>query len=436
MLLSGCKCACGSSSLRATIRNVAFVTFLAVTYMAISTGLITFNKYLMHKDRFPYAIAIGVLHMTSSFTCNSLLLRLCPWLYPSLTDEEQRVELDRGLITRVLLPIATAFASQLILSNTALLHSSVTMLQMMKQSNVVLVYVFSLVLSLETFATSRAVALGVIFGATALTIHGEMHFSPVGFGLQGVSMFCESIKLTLQSHSLSATGRRLDAFTYVLLVAPMVLAVLLSVMLGFCIFWPDRPEALGIPPLAVIIEYRWLLLASGLLAFAMQISHAAFMKNSSAITFILTGVVMKDVVIVSVCALFLGEELSPSQVIGFCLQLLGVLGWSMMKVSPTLVPGSSASSVPPQINRGTTGLIGFDRDSECEALRAFELRSPFQGPDSENGSNYSGKSRKGMTRVSTSCSESTMAPQDDFFDEEDPYMFEKSHESTEFVEGI
>merc|ERR1719220_1401118 len=84
------------------------------------------------------------------------------------------------------------------LSNMAFMHSSVSMLQMMKQGNVVLVYSFALALSLETFCKWRALTLVMIVLATALTIHGEMNFSLQGFALQGISMFCESLKLTFQ----------------------------------------------------------------------------------------------------------------------------------------------------------------------------------------------------------------------------------------------
>merc|ERR1719203_104441 len=101
--------------------------------MGISSGLITFNKYLMHQDRFPFALGIGI----------------------------------------------------------NLMISSVTMLQMMKQSNVVLVYVFSLALSLETVCRKRAATLALIFFATVLTLHGDLAFNINGFALQGTSMICE-----------------------------------------------------------------------------------------------------------------------------------------------------------------------------------------------------------------------------------------------------
>merc|ERR1719162_2143724 len=124
----------------------------------------------MHQDRFPFALCIGMLHMVSSFGFNMVLFQVRPTLYPSLSDPDpaQRVELDFGLIFRILVPIAVCFAAQLVLSNMAFMHSSVTMLQMMKQSNVVLVYVFSLALSLETWCRYRAATLALIFLATVL----------------------------------------------------------------------------------------------------------------------------------------------------------------------------------------------------------------------------------------------------------------------------
>merc|ERR1719277_2253646 len=109
---------------------------------------------------------------------------------------------------------------------------------MMKQSNVVLVFLFSLPLALEHFTWPRACVLLFIVGATGLTIHGDMHFSATGFTIQGCSMLCESLKLTLQSYSLSGEGRRLDALTYVLLVAPLVLTALFA-FLGVIWMLPD-----------------------------------------------------------------------------------------------------------------------------------------------------------------------------------------------------
>jgi hypothetical protein len=370
------------------VRNVAFVALLALCYMAISSGLITFNKFLMHDGRFPYAISLGLLHMACSFTFNCILFFLCPSLYPSLTDTRQRVEINRELVARILLPIATCFAAQLVLSNIAYLHSSVAFLQMMKQSNVVLVYFFSLALSLEQFCAKRSAVLLFIVGATALTVNGEIHFSYFGFTVQGASMLCEGLKLTLQSYSLSAAGRRLDALTYVMLISPMVLTVLCVIALSLQVAWPNAPEALQLPPWHVVMEFKWLLVGNGMLAFAMNVSHALFIKNSSAITFILTGVVLKDVVIVTVASVILQEMLSVPQVVGFVMQLAGIFLWSMMKAVPQLSP-----------------LVAEKRESTH--LEAADS----EGSDNSRSSGH--RSNSGDGNLSKAGSESTMAPLDD-----------------------
>lgn len=242
-----------------------------------------------------------------------------------------------------------------------------------------------------------------------------MHFSAIGFSLQGVSMFCESIKLTLQSHSLSSDGRKLDAFTYVMLVAPMVLIILLGALVGFAVAWPERPEALRLPPWYALVENRGVLLANGSLAFAMQIAHAAFMKNSSAITFILTGVVMKDIVVIAVCAVVLGEELSGQQLVGFSIQLLGVCAWSLMKVVPGLVGGAGqASGSLPPLPRGATGLIAACEPETDTLIAGLRLKVE----DLSAGERSSSFCKEGMRRIPTVSSESTMTPLGDSFDEE------------------
>lgn len=322
--------------LHAVLARTSFVACLALVYMAVSSGLITFNKYLMDENRCPFALFVAMLHMSSCFCCNTVLFKLQPSLYPSLTDEVFRVDIDQGLVLRILLPIACCFAAQLVLSNVALVHSSVAFLQMMKQSNVVLVYLFSLTLALEEFSWRRVGVLVFIVLATALTIRGEVRFSAFGCTIQGVSMLCESMKLTLQSYSLSSTGRRLDALTYVMLVSPLVFLVLTCLSLFIFIALPSTPEALSLPQWPVLRSHFWLLLGNALLAFCMNVVHALFMKNSSAITFILTGVLLKDILIVLAGSALLGDPISSMQVWGFGMQLVGILMWSLMKASPSL----------------------------------------------------------------------------------------------------
>lgn len=371
------------------IASAVLVGLLAVTYMGVSTGLIAFNKFLMSEERFPYALFLGLVHMSCSFGLNLVLLRCHPALYPSLTHPLKKVHLDAGFVVRLLLPIVGCFSAQLVLNNVAFMHSSVSFLQMMKESNVVLVYLFSLALALESFSCRRALVLLLIIGATFLTIRGEFRLSRIGLTVQGVSIVCESMKLTLQSYTLSSTGKKLDALTYVMVIAPLVFLLLAITTAALGLLWPSCPEALRIPPWQKIVEYKVLLIANGFVAFAMNVSHALFIKNSSAITFILVGIILKDVMIVLWGALFLGEPLSRLQGLGFALQLVGIVVWSLLKIFQE-APDASITTHrgPPSPSAYLDVKYHFQADS-CESTQS--TRTPREEEDLDDDDDEDGE---------------------------------------------
>merc|ERR1719198_1962935 len=104
------------------------------------------------------------------------VLKVKPEFFPALTDPDNRVVLDKSLFLSIL-PVAVLFTAQLVLTNTAYLEASVAFLQMMKESNVVLVYMFSLVAGLELFSPHRMLVVAGIILATSLTVTGEIKFS-------------------------------------------------------------------------------------------------------------------------------------------------------------------------------------------------------------------------------------------------------------------
>merc|ERR1719247_2270595 len=136
--------------------QLTLVSMFGVGYVICSAGLIAYNKYLMNHDRFPFAICLVFIHAAFCSLCAGVLYLVKPSLFPSLSDPARKVPIDSSLILRGALPIAILFSAQLVLTNTAYLHSSVAFLQMMKEANLVLVYVLSLMASLEKFSWRSA----------------------------------------------------------------------------------------------------------------------------------------------------------------------------------------------------------------------------------------------------------------------------------------
>jgi len=305
--------------------------FLGVLYIMTSACLIAFNKYLMQPDNFPYAVALVMIHCAFCSLSLLILRFLVPSLFPSLTDPVRRVAIDRDLILKGALPIALFFSGQLVLSNTAYLHSSVAFLQMMKEANIILVYAFSLFCALERFHCRSFSVLLVVMVATAMTIHGELNFSWTGFCIQGLSQVFECTKLVLQAILLTAAGRKLDALSYVLLVMPLCFAFL-SVFFGFLVYVHPN-EHLQTPDWKHIEAWWPVLSVNACVALALNIIIALFIKNSSAVAFILAGIV-KDAMIVCAGTMLFHEIVTALQVFGFGLQLCAIMVYSLMKTYP------------------------------------------------------------------------------------------------------
>mmetsp|Transcript_37745 Transcript_37745/g.108278 ORF Transcript_37745/g.108278 Transcript_37745/m.108278 type:complete len:392 (-) Transcript_37745:107-1282(-) len=269
--------------------QVVLVCSLGAGYIVVSSGLISYNKFLIHRERFPFAVPLVFMHACFCSCLSFFLYLVKPSLFPSLTDEAQRVPLDRDLILKGALPIAIFFSGQLALSNSAYLHSSVAFLQMMKEANLALVYTLSLAAALERFYWRHAAILVAVVAATLMTIHGEFNFSFTGFALQGSSQLLECTKIVLQALLLSAPGRKLDALTYVLLVMPCCALLLGTAIFGIHFF--TQSSALLLPTTADLVVWWPHLLANSCIAFAVNVVVALFVKHSSAVSFILAGMV-------------------------------------------------------------------------------------------------------------------------------------------------
>jgi len=335
-------CSCQWLKEQKIFASLSMLLLLGGLYIVTSASMIAFNKYLIHEGRFPFAVPLVLIHSGFSSLCAFLILLAKPSLFPSLTNPAERVPIDKDLMLRGAFPIACLFSVQLVLANTAYLHSSMAFLQMMKESNLVLVYAFSLIAALEVFSWVKTKMVVLIVFATMLTIHGELNFSWTGFCIQGTSQLFESSKIVLQAMLLTSAGRKLDVLTYVLLVMPLCFCGLAFVL--FTLTYVHPLQNLQIPDWATIWAWWPVLAANASLAFVLNLSIALFMKQSSAVGFILAGIT-KDAVIVLAGALVMHESISKVQMFGFAAQLSFIWIWSLVKIYPDKFEGGILAGI-------------------------------------------------------------------------------------------
>lgn len=314
----------------------AMPTFmLGCLVVGCSAGLINFNKYLLQPGRFPFPIALVILHTFFASICCCFLLPLKPAWFPSLTDSAKKVSIDKSFLATRVVPVAAFFTGQLVLSNMAFKYASVPFLQMMKEGNVIIVYLLSLVVALEVWNVRQATLLLFIFGATLISLRGEVHLSVAGVAIQGASCLCESGKIIMQGVLLTGAGRKLDALSYVLVVSPVCFALLSALAITILSF-PSATLALPeiqFPRWSDIEACRSLLAINVIIAVTLNVGIAAFIKLSSPLAFVIVGLA-KDAMIVLASAVVLREPVSSMQAFGFTLQLLLISLWSVMKCLP------------------------------------------------------------------------------------------------------
>jgi len=292
---------------------------LCSVYIALSGGLINFNKYLMNKARFPHPMALTAMHMFASLLLTSIVLLVRPSAMPSVEACKGKV----GQLYKYLAPIGVLFAIMLYGSNRAYLYCSVAFLQFMKEANVVLVFTFSAMVGLAVFNRQRVVVIAWVILGSSLCVHGELNFVFIGFMLQGVSQLAECARAVVAELVLTGSEFKLDPLSYTFFMAPVCLVVL---GIGNAVTWDHSV----ITDLAVWWPY---LIPNACMAFCLNVMIAQVIKQTSAVGFIITGVV-KDICLVVFSSVVFHDSITMSQWLSFSVTLSGVFFWSFMKVFP------------------------------------------------------------------------------------------------------
>jgi drug/metabolite transporter (DMT)-like permease len=294
------------------------VIVMLVMYIIISGGLINFNKWLIHKGRFPHPMQLTACHMIGSIILSSTLYFIKPSMFPGMENTRGK----KLVVYKYLVPIGLLFAIMLYGSNRAYLYCSVAFLQFMKEANVVFVFLFSCAAGLQKINRQRLVVVAWIILGGSGCVTGEIHFAFMGFICQLCSQMAECTRAVIAEIVLNG-DLKLDALTYTMLVAPVCLAVL---AIGSAITWT--------PAVTADLGKMWpLLIPNSCLAFVLNVWIALVIKETSAVGFILTGIV-KDIVLVVFSSIFFHDMITAKQWIFFSVTLTGCFFWSFMKVRP------------------------------------------------------------------------------------------------------
>ncbi|ODQ50205.1 DUF250 domain membrane protein [Saitoella complicata NRRL Y-17804] len=287
--------------------------FYVTVWIAFSSSVILFNKYILSTLSFPFPITLTALHLLFATLATRLLAHST-----SLLDSRHDTAMDWTQWSRRVLPIGVAFTASLIFSNQAYLWLSVSFIQMLKATTPVVVLLTSWGFgmthpSLRVLLNVLVIVLGVIIAS-----YGEIHFVTLGVCFQALGIVFEAVRLVMVQRLLS--GHKMDPMVSLYHFAPVCASFLTAIA-----FYLEIPHITLEDINRVGVR---LLLFTAAVAFMLNLSVVFLIGRTSSLVLTLSGVV-KDILLVTASFVMFGDPITPTQLFGYSIALGGLMWYKM-----------------------------------------------------------------------------------------------------------
>ncbi|ODN84810.1 hypothetical protein L202_00678 [Cryptococcus amylolentus CBS 6039] len=279
-------------------------------WIALSSTVILYNKYLYSNLHYPYPVFITSYHLG----CAAIGTRILK-ATTHLLDGLDNIEMTRDLYIKSILPIGVLFSGSLILSNTAYLSLSVSFIQMLKAFTPVAILLISAVFRLQTLNSKLVGIVFLISVGCALAAYGELHFEMFGFLCQASAVAFESSRLVMIQILLQ--GLKMDPLCSLYYYAP-VCATINALFLPFTEGLAPLQEFWRVGPL--------IMLSNAGVAFGLNVAAVFLIGAAGGLVLTLAGV-FKDILLISSSVIFFGSTITPVQVFGYVLALAGLMAY-------------------------------------------------------------------------------------------------------------
>lgn len=293
--------------------------FAAVIYVGLSVLLMSLNSYLVQPDVFPFAMVLTFLHMSGCCVLCWLLLLVRPALFPAF---DRACALGWHLWPRVV-PVGLCFAVTLYCSTLAFKYAPVSILQFIRQWNLMFVFLISCVVGLQSMTRVKFLIVVWVTVCSFASIVSTIQAAWLGIVIQLLATSSDASKVVLGDFLMNRSQVKFDPLTYLLFTAPVCLVVLL---IGSWYTWT--------PEIPLRFREHWSLLTVNILAaFALNVASTTVVQRCSAVGFLFVCRI-KDVVIVGSSCWLTRTSLTQAQWIAWPLSLIGICAWVMVKLFP------------------------------------------------------------------------------------------------------
>jgi len=215
---------------------------------------------------------------------------------------------------RNVLPIGILYAASLATSNLGAARLSVSFVQMIKALTPLVTLAVSVALKVEKSDRRQALIVGVMCAGVIVASYGEILWNTAGVMFQVTSVAAEGARLVVTQILLQQHLPKSNPLVSISIFAPPCFLLLLPIALTFegGAFAKVLDPAIGI-----------VILLNTLTAFVLNLAVVILVQKSSGLVLTLAGIV-KDIALIVASIFIFANPVTPIQVVGYGLALLGL----------------------------------------------------------------------------------------------------------------
>jgi drug/metabolite transporter (DMT)-like permease len=235
-------------------------------------------------------------------------------------------KVTRKVYFETLLPAAFCFVGGVVLGNFAYTFITVGYIQMIKAITPVPLFLLYVIRGREHPSFLQLAILATISGGVMIASVGELQFSWIGCIIQVAAVCCDCLRVVTTDSFIKDS--KIDSLSVLYYIAP---TSCVAVTVGWYLW-----EAKNIPWSVFTPTFSLILLANGLLAFALNFAALFAMKTSSGMIMSICGPVKDFIVIISSSWMF-GAPVTWLQWFGFGISITGIFLYQQYKQDPVVL---------------------------------------------------------------------------------------------------
>ncbi|KAI0549349.1 triose-phosphate transporter family-domain-containing protein [Xylaria curta] len=295
-------------------RNIHPAFYIAL-WIALSSSVILFNKWVLFSAKFDYPLFLTTWHMAFATLMTQLMAK-----FTTTLDSRHKVPMNTNTYMKAIVPIGIMFSLSLIFGNFAYLYLSVSFIQMLKATNAVATLLATWAFGMAAPNLNKLVNVSAIVIGVAIASFGELKFDGLGFIIQVTGIVCEALRLVMVQRLLSSDEFKMDPLVSVYYYAPAC-----AVINGFFTILIELPRM----TMGDILQVGLItLIANAFVAFLLNVSVVLLIGKTNAVVLTMSGV-LKDILLVVASMVIFGDPVTLQQYFGYSIALAGLVYYKL-----------------------------------------------------------------------------------------------------------